>query len=84
MASIFDDAQSELNRLDKLESADDFDYSKITNVELGGIDTNDYPDFCDAYIVSAKYDGREMTDDEIEELNENTDFVYEQVIKKLY
>ena len=39
------------------------DESKITNVVLDGIDTNDYPDFADAYIVSADYDGREMTEE---------------------
>ena len=32
-------------------------YDLIDNIELDGIDTNDYPDFCDAYIVSADYDG---------------------------
>ena len=35
---------------------------KISNIELGDIDTNDYPDFCDAFIVSAKYNGVELTD----------------------
>ena len=25
------------------------DFSKITNVEVDGIDTKDYPDFCDAF-----------------------------------
>lgn len=53
------------------------DYSKIENVILDGIDTKDYPDFCDAYIVSASYDGEEMTDEQLEELNEDGDFIYE-------
>ena len=44
---------------------------KITNIELGGIDTNDYPDFVDAYIESAEIDGVELTDAEIEELKGN-------------
>ena len=25
------------------------DYKKIDNIEVDGIDTKDYPDFCDAY-----------------------------------
>jgi hypothetical protein len=57
---------------------------KITNIELGGIDTNDYPDFCDAYIVSAEYNGVELTDAEIEELNCDSSFVYDCVLKELF
>jgi hypothetical protein len=45
---------------------------KISNIELGGIDTKDYPDFCDAFIESAEYNGVELTDAEIEELNCNS------------
>jgi hypothetical protein len=57
---------------------------KISNIELGGIDTNDYPDFCDAYIVSAEIDGVELTDAEIEELNCDSSFVYDCVLKELF
>ena len=57
---------------------------KITNIELGGIDTNDYPDFCDAFIESAEIDGVELTDAEIEELNCNSEFVYDCVLKHLF
>jgi hypothetical protein len=57
---------------------------KITNIELGGIDTNDYPDFCDAFIESAEYDGVELTDEELDELNCNSEFVYDCVLKHLF
>jgi hypothetical protein len=57
---------------------------KISNIELGGIDTNDYPDFCDAYIISAEIDGVELTDAEIEELNCDSSFVYDCVLKELF
>lgn len=60
------------------------DYSKIEDIEVDGIDRRDYPDFCDAFIMRAIYDGREMTEDEINSLNEDKDFVYEQVIKRIY
>lgn len=60
------------------------DYSKIEDIELDGIDTNDYPDFCDAYIASAYYDGRPMTYEELEVLNDDTSFVYELVIDRLF
>ena len=57
---------------------------KISNIELGGIDTNDYPDFCDAHIVSAEINGEELTDAEIEELNCNSEFVYDCVLNQLF
>ena len=57
---------------------------KITNIELGNIDTSDYPDMVDAYIESAEYDGVELTDAELEELNCNSEFVYDCVLKHLF
>ena len=60
------------------------DYSKIDNIQIEDIVTEDYPDFTDAFIASADYDGRSMTEEELDELNEDGDFVYEQVIKFLY
>jgi hypothetical protein len=60
------------------------DYSLIDNVQIDGVDSSDYPDFCDAYIVSADYDGREMTDDEIELLNDDGDFVLQQVYEYIF
>ena len=60
------------------------DYAKISDVEVDGIDTRDYPDFCDAFISYAEYDGREMTDEELDTLNEDSDFVYSAVENYLY
>lgn len=60
------------------------DYDKIDDIELDGIDTNDYPDFCDAFIASATYDGREMTEDELAELNENSSYIYELVMEHIF
>ena len=53
------------------------DYKKIDNIEIDGIDTKDYPDFCDAYIVSADYDGVPMTDKQLDEINEDGDFQHQ-------
>jgi hypothetical protein len=61
----------------------EMDYAKITNIEFDGIDHSDYPDYSDAYIVSADYDGVEMTDLQIEEINEDRDFVYEKLMDNL-
>jgi len=60
------------------------DYSLIDNIQVDGIDTNDYPDFCDAYISSADYDGVSMTEEQIEELNEDYDFVRQAVDDHLF
>jgi len=59
--------------------------TKITNVVVQGIDTKDYPDFCDAYIESADYNDEPMTEEQIEDLNNNyPDFVYECVENHLF
>lgn len=62
----------------------ELDYSEITDIEVDGINPRDYPEFCDAYIASATYKGRPMTDEELDVLNEDYTFVYEQVEKYLY
>lgn len=48
----------------------------ITNVEFEDIDYSDYPDFCDAYIVSADLDGVPMNEAQLESLNDS-DLRYE-------
>jgi len=60
------------------------DYTKIENVEVDGIDTKDYPDFCDAFIASADYNGEPMTDDQLDKLNDDGDFVHECVQNQLF
>ncbi len=60
------------------------DYKLIDNIEVDGIDTKDYPDFCDAFIASAYYNGKPMTDEQLEEINEDRDFVYECVQNHLF
>lgn len=59
------------------------DYKKIDNIEFENIDYSDYPDFCDAFISSAYYDGVAMTDDQLDELNDDTSFVYEKLMEHL-
>jgi len=45
------------------------DTSRVRDVQVEGIDYKDYPDFCDAYISDAIYCGRDMTELELDELN---------------
>ena len=58
------------------------DYERIDDVVVEGIDHSDAPDYCDAYIASAKYDDpvngyRDLTDLELDNLDPS--WVYEQV-----
>lgn len=55
----------------------------IVVTEWDGIDHSDYPDYCDAYIVSAESEGVQLTDEEIEELNDS-DLKYELLMEYLY
>ena len=58
--------------------------AKIESIEVEGIDTRDYPDFSDAYISYAEIDGREATEEELEELSDDRDFVYEMTFNQLF
>ena len=61
------------------------DLSLVDNVEIDGIDYSDYPDFCDAFVSNADYKGEPMSDEMVEYINENyPDYVYEQVINKIF
>tara|TARA_R110000851_G_scaffold35383_1_gene93118 strand:- start:209 stop:448 length:240 start_codon:yes stop_codon:yes gene_type:complete len=68
-----------MNKLDKV-----MDYKLIDNIEVDGIDTKDYPDFCDAYIVSADYDGKPMTDEQLDTINDDGDFQHECIMNDLH
>lgn len=62
---------------------DNFDYKLVDNIEFDGIDHNDAPDYCDAYILSADYNGAEMTDEQIELLNGDGDYIHEKLFEYL-
>lgn len=61
-----------------------FDYGKVGNIVFEDVDHSDAPDYCDAHIISAEYDGVEMTEEQIELLNNDSDFVYDSLISSLY
>ena len=60
------------------------DYKKIDNIEIDGIEPKDYPDFSNAYIVSADYDGVPMTDEQLDEINEDGDFQHECIMNDIH
>ena len=58
------------------------DTTKVTDIVFADIDFADYPDFADAYIESADYNGEPMTQEQIESLPPV--FFYEQLEKQIY
>lgn len=58
----------------------------LNSIEFDGIDTNDYPDFSDAYISAASFqDGTKLSVDELEMLQEDLHWeLNEMIINYLY
>jgi hypothetical protein len=53
---------------------------RCSSLEVDGVDSSDYPDFCDAYFVYGEYeDGTELTDDDLCELTE----IYGDVVNEM-
>ena len=63
-------------------------FNEVTNIELGGVEMYDYPDFCDAYVESAeKLDGTPLTEVELEafsELEETASYINENAYESLF
>jgi len=55
--------------------------SLIEDIVIEGVDHNDHPDYCDAYISDACIDGEQLTQLQLENLT--PDYVYEQVMDSL-
>lgn len=56
-------------------------YSKITNIEFDGI--GGHPKHENAFIKSADINGEPMTEEQLDEINDNSDFVHMELIKYL-
>jgi len=58
----------------------DIDQIDIGSLEVGGVNTRDYPDF-DGYFSAGKWkDGRDLTDDELDILgSEQGDLLYNKI-----
>jgi len=61
---------------------------EVDDIVVDGIDTRDYPDFSDAYICDALVfengDWRVATAEELDDLNNDADLVYEAVLDYLF
>ena len=63
----------------------EFNIDLLDDIEIDGINMGDYPDFCDAFLVGASYKGRELTEDELEYVQEsNPEWFYDKVWDKIH
>lgn len=61
------------------------DLGLVEDIEFDGVDFGDSHDFCDAYISYASYEGRDLTEEELEWISENhTDWVYDKLMDHIY
>jgi hypothetical protein len=58
--------------------------AEIEDIIIDGLDTRDYPDFCDAFITEARLEGRMATDEELDQMNDDGEFRYDQVMESVY
>lgn len=57
----------------------------IHDIEFDGVDHRDAPDYCDAYITSATHgDGTALTESELDEVSDDSYFVYQSLMDYLY
>jgi GTPase SAR1 family protein len=74
-----------LGTFDEDNSKREINLSKIDNIEFDDVDHSDYPDYCDAFISSADMFGHPMSEEELNDLNENhVEWVHEKLIEKLF
>ena len=58
---------------------------EVEEMEFSDVDNSDYPDYSDAFVESATYKGREMTEEELNELNDDyRDFVYQKLMDWIF
>ena len=58
--------------------------SDVENLTVEGVDSKDYPDFCDAFFDYGEINGRELTDEELDKLTtEYGDVVNEMAFESL-
>jgi len=46
------------------------DINEVDDLTVEGVDTGDYPDFCDAFFATGSINGQELTDEELDWLTE--------------
>jgi len=60
------------------------DFRKVEVIDVDSVHDWDYPDYCDAYISEANYNGKPVTDEQLDEINDNDQFRYEAIWEYLH
>ena len=60
------------------------DFNKIDNIVVSGIDMKDYPDFCDAFIEECNIGGVPATEEQLDVINDDLEFVHEKTLEYIY
>lgn len=68
-------------RMRDIDAQFEIDTKKVDNIVFDGVDDKDAPDYCDAYIVSADYNGVPMSESFLDELD--SEFVHEKLMEEL-
>jgi hypothetical protein len=69
---------------DDQDDTGEINLKNIDNIKFDQIDYSDAPEFTDAYIISADHNGVPLTEIQLDDLNENRDFVHQKLIDYLY
>ena len=56
-------------------------FELFDNIEFGGIDYVDYTDHSDIYVVSADYAGQPLDGDQLDQLNRDSQLIFELYVK---
>jgi hypothetical protein len=59
------------------------DFTKIDNIEFDGINPSDAPDYADAFILNCDIDGIPATEEELDIINNDSEFVYNSLMDHL-
>ena len=57
---------------------------EVEDIEVDNVDGSDYPDFADAYISAATVNGEEVTEEQLDTLNDDSDFLYDCVNNQIF
>lgn len=63
-----------------------FNGRELADIELEDLHRWDSPDYCDAFIANARWadTGAELTDDELDKVNEDRDLVHDAVYNYIF
>ena len=74
------DAISEREAFIEKYAPKSFKLEELHNINIDGVDNRDYPDFSDAFLQDAMYEGRWLSERQVELINDNhSDWVHEHI-----